>query len=86
MPANAAFAELVRGYERTAWLTAWNVLWDYHAAQDATQCAFVEAFRQLDRLGKYIWRPASSRACSARPSRSDTPSQRSWIATGQRRG
>jgi RNA polymerase sigma-70 factor (ECF subfamily) len=45
-----AFAELVRRYERIASSTAWNVLWDYHSAQDATQNAFVEVFRQLNRL------------------------------------
>jgi RNA polymerase sigma-70 factor (ECF subfamily) len=46
----AAFAELVRRYERAAWATAWRVLRDYHATQDATQDAFVEAYRQLGRL------------------------------------
>jgi RNA polymerase sigma-70 factor (ECF subfamily) len=46
----AAFAELVRRYERAAWATAWKVLRDYHAAQDATQDAFVEAYRRLGQL------------------------------------
>jgi RNA polymerase sigma-70 factor (ECF subfamily) len=46
----AAFAELVRRYERAAWTTAWKVLRDYHAAQDATQNAFVYAFRRLGQL------------------------------------
>jgi RNA polymerase sigma-70 factor, ECF subfamily len=46
----AAFAELLRRYERAAWATAWKVLRDYHAAQDATQNAFVEAYRCLGQL------------------------------------
>src|SRR5690349_4401155 len=46
----AAFAELVRRYERAAWVTAWKVLRDYHAAQDATQNALVEAYRRLGQL------------------------------------
>jgi RNA polymerase sigma-70 factor (ECF subfamily) len=47
---HAAFAELVRRYERAAWATAWRLLRDYHAAQDATQDAFVAAYRQLGAL------------------------------------
>jgi RNA polymerase sigma-70 factor, ECF subfamily len=46
----AAFAALLRRYERAAWVTAWKVLRDYHAAQDATQDAFVEAYRRLAQL------------------------------------
>lgn len=46
----SSFAELVRRYERAVWTTAWNVLRDHHAAQDATQNAFVEAFRKLGSL------------------------------------
>ena len=46
----AAFADLVRRYERAAWATAWKVLRDYHATQDATQEAFVTAYRQLGQL------------------------------------
>jgi RNA polymerase sigma-70 factor (ECF subfamily) len=45
-----AFAELVRRYERTVWTTVWKVLRDHHAAEDATQNAFVEAYRQLGQL------------------------------------
>ncbi len=45
-----AFAELLRRYERAAWATAWKILRDYHAAQDATQNAFVEAYRRLGQL------------------------------------
>src|SRR5438105_380797 len=46
----AAFEELVRRYERAAWTTAWRVVRDYHAAQDITQEAFIEAYRQLGQL------------------------------------
>jgi RNA polymerase sigma-70 factor (ECF subfamily) len=46
----AVFSELVRRYERIALSTAWNVLRDYHLAQDAVQNAFVEAFKRLGQL------------------------------------
>jgi RNA polymerase sigma factor (sigma-70 family) len=46
----AAFAELVRRYERAVWTTAWRVARDYHAAQDITQEAFLEAYRRLSQL------------------------------------
>jgi RNA polymerase sigma-70 factor, ECF subfamily len=46
----SSFAELVRRYERAVWTTAWNVLRDHHTAQDATQNAFVEAYRKLGSL------------------------------------
>ncbi|MGH7139975.1 MAG: RNA polymerase sigma factor [Pirellulales bacterium] len=45
-----AFAELVGRYERAVWARAWHVIGDYHAAQDATQDAFIEAFRRLGQL------------------------------------
>ncbi len=48
----AAFAELMRRYERIVQSTAWNILRDYHLSQDATQNAFVEAFRHLTQLRK----------------------------------
>jgi RNA polymerase sigma-70 factor (ECF subfamily) len=41
---------LLRRYERAAWVTAWKILRDYHAAQDATQNALVEAYRRLGQL------------------------------------
>ena len=46
----ASFSTLVRRYERLAASTAWRILREYHSVQDATQNAFVEAFRQLDHL------------------------------------
>jgi len=45
-----AFAELVRRYERAVVVTAWGVLGDFHAAQDAGQEAFLIAYRNLGRL------------------------------------
>ena len=47
---HAAFRELVYRYERAAWATAWKILRDYHAAQDATQNAFVHAYLRLNQL------------------------------------
>ena len=46
----AAFAELVRLYERAAVISAYSVLGDFHAAQDATQDAFVTAYQKLAQL------------------------------------
>ena len=46
----AAFAELVRRYQRVVVSTAWSVLHDYHLAQDVAQDSFVIAFRQLGTL------------------------------------
>ncbi len=45
-----AFAELVRRYERAVIVTAWGVLGDFHAAQDAGQEAFLIAYRNVGRL------------------------------------
>ncbi len=44
------FAELVTRHERAAWVTAWRVLRDDHAASDAAQEAFFQAFRRLPNL------------------------------------
>ena len=42
-----AFAALVSRYERAVWATAWRVLRDDHAAADAAQEAFLQAFHRL---------------------------------------
>ena len=46
----AAFAELIRRYERAAIITAHSVLGDFHLAQDAAQEAFVIAYQKLSRI------------------------------------
>jgi RNA polymerase sigma-70 factor (ECF subfamily) len=46
----AAFAELVRRYERAAIITAHSTLGDFHLAQDAAQEGFVAAYRMLGQL------------------------------------
>lgn len=46
----SAFAELIRRYERAAWVAAWRVLREHHATLDATQIAFVEAYCKLSQL------------------------------------
>ena len=48
----AAFAWLVRRYERPVRAAALNVLSDYHRAQDAAQEAFVKAYENLPALRK----------------------------------
>jgi RNA polymerase sigma-70 factor (ECF subfamily) len=45
-----AFAALVARHERAVWATAWRILRDDHAAADAGQEAFLQAFRQLGDL------------------------------------
>jgi RNA polymerase sigma-70 factor, ECF subfamily len=45
-----AFAELVARHERAAWATARRVLRDDHAASDAAQEAFFQAFHRLGHL------------------------------------
>src|SRR5262245_48190136 len=47
---SAAFETLVRLYERAAWTTAWRIMCDYHAAQDVTQEAFLEAYHRIGQL------------------------------------
>ena len=46
----SAFGQLVRLYERAAILTAYAQLHDYHAAQDAAQDAFLNAYTNLNQL------------------------------------
>ena len=63
-----AYAELVRRYERSLLAQAATVLGDLAAAQDATQEAFLAAFRKLrslrnpDRFGGWITRIARRKA------------------------
>jgi RNA polymerase sigma-70 factor (ECF subfamily) len=45
-----SFAELVARHEKAAWTTAWRVLHDEHAASDAVQEAFLQAFGRLGQL------------------------------------
>ena len=45
-----AFAELVARYQKVAITKAWNVIHDFHLAQDTSQEAFVIAFKRLDSL------------------------------------
>src|SRR5262249_42019684 len=42
-----AFAELVRAYQDIGVAYGTSILGDYHVAEDATQEAFVEAYREL---------------------------------------
>ncbi len=76
---HAAFAELVRRYERAAWVTAWKILRDFHAAQDATQNAFVEAYRRLGQLRSPdqfgMWLLQITRREAVRLARKDRKSQ-----------
>ena len=64
----AAFAELVRRYERAAIITAHAVLGDFHLAQDAAQEAFTYAHSMLNQLrsaasfGPWLLRIARRRA------------------------
>ena len=46
----AAFAELVRRYQRAVLSTAWSVLHDYHSAQDVAQDCFLQAYCNLGSL------------------------------------
>jgi RNA polymerase sigma-70 factor, ECF subfamily len=45
-----AFASLVDRYERVVWVTARRILGDDHAAADAAQEAFLQAYRRLHAL------------------------------------
>jgi RNA polymerase sigma-70 factor (ECF subfamily) len=64
----AAFAELVRRYERAVIVMAYSVLGDFHWAQDAAQEAFVIAYQKLGGLrdstsfGPWLLRIARHRA------------------------
>ncbi|QDT44497.1 ECF RNA polymerase sigma factor SigW [Gimesia alba] len=64
----AAFAELVRRYERLVLTTVWSVVKDYHLAQDVTQDVFLAAYENLQSLrspalfGPWVARIAERRA------------------------
>jgi RNA polymerase sigma-70 factor (ECF subfamily) len=68
-----AFAALVSRYERAVWATAWRVLKDDHAASDAAQEAFLQAYRRLGDLRRPehfgIWLLRITRRESIRVSR-----------------
>ncbi len=63
-----AFAALVTRYERAVWATTWRVLRDHHAASDAGQEAFLQAFHRLgdlrlpERFGVWVLRIARHEA------------------------
>ncbi|WP_165229164.1 RNA polymerase sigma factor [Aquisphaera insulae] len=63
-----AFAALVARHERAVWATAWRVLRDGHAAADAGQEAFLQAYRRLrdlrdpDQFGAWLVRIAGREA------------------------
>jgi RNA polymerase sigma-70 factor (ECF subfamily) len=75
----AAFGELVRLYERAAIITAYAILRDYHAAQDAAQDAFLNAYANLDQLrntasfGPWILQAVRRRALLAQRTRRTEP-------------
>jgi len=81
----AAFAELVRRYERAAIVTAYSVLGDFHSAQDAAQEAFVIAYQKLGRLrdpasfGPWLLRIARHRAVRLKRGRKPEPAETEYI-------
>ncbi len=89
----AAFAELVRRYERAAIVTAYSVLGDFHSAQDAAQEAFVIAYQKLSGLrdaasfGPWLLRIARHRALSLKRGQKAEPAGMDCIEiTGTRAG
>lgn len=75
------FATLVARYERAVWATAWRVVKDDHAASDAAQEAFLEAFKHLsdvrdpDHFGLWLLQIARRQAIRLAKRRSRDPSQ-----------
>jgi RNA polymerase sigma-70 factor, ECF subfamily len=75
----AAFAELVRRYERAAIVTAYAVLGDFHLSQDAAQEAFIVAYGRLQHLrniasfGPWLLRITRRRALRIARHRNDEP-------------
>jgi RNA polymerase sigma-70 factor (ECF subfamily) len=76
-----AFAALVSRHERAVWATAWRVLRDEHAAADAGQEAFLQAFHRLGDLhqpelfGVWLLRIARREAIRLSRRRSREPSR-----------
>jgi RNA polymerase sigma-70 factor (ECF subfamily) len=76
-----AFAALVTRHERAVWATAWRVLRDDHAAADAGQEAFLQAFhrlgglRQPERFGVWLLRIARRESIRMARRRARDPSR-----------
>src|SRR5262249_57094256 len=76
-----AFALLVSRHERAVWATAWRVLRDNHAAADAGQEAFLQAFRRLgdlrrpEQFGVWVLRIARREAIRLARRRGRDPSR-----------
>jgi RNA polymerase sigma-70 factor (ECF subfamily) len=76
-----AFAALVARHERAVWATAWRVLRDDHAAADAGQEAFLQAFHRLadlrrpDRFGVWLLRIARRESIRMARRRARDPSR-----------
>src|SRR5262245_54261023 len=77
-----AFATLVARHERGAWAVARRVLRDDHAAADATQQAFIQAYQRLGRLrdperfGAWLMRIARREAIREARRRAQQPHRR----------
>jgi RNA polymerase sigma-70 factor (ECF subfamily) len=76
-----AFAALVARHERAVWATAWRVLRDDHAAADAGQEAFLQAFHRLgdlrrpERFGVWLLRIARRESIRLARRRAREPSR-----------
>jgi RNA polymerase sigma-70 factor, ECF subfamily len=84
-----AFAALVSRYERAVWATAWRVVRDEHAAADAAQEAFLQAFhrlgdlRQPEHFGVWLLRIARREAIRISRKRARDPSRSRELAGAQ---
>ncbi|MDR3618453.1 MAG: sigma-70 family RNA polymerase sigma factor [Paludisphaera borealis] len=76
-----AFAALVARHERAVWATAWRILRDDHAAADASQEAFLQAFNRLgdlrrsERFGVWLLRIARRESIRMARRRAREPSR-----------
>jgi RNA polymerase sigma-70 factor (ECF subfamily) len=74
-----AFAALVARHERAVWATSWRILRDVHTAADASQNAFLQAYRRLsdlrrpERFGFWVLRIARREALRLRRLRAREP-------------